>query len=256
MNRLAYIEMKAARAQVHLDVLNGEINVYLRKPYTRTRKDDLEKKRHIVRTEQTPLPPIIGMLLGEFLYCLRSGLNQAAWHLALPDARLHKARDICFPVVESRTTKGFSATLKLFPDPVAAEIELLQPYHGTGAPQDHPLWQLNFLSNVDKHKMIPLASTSYPVFVPGNPAVEVKEFEYAHEVSVPLSDKADLDFEPSHPSEIEFGEWHSDVRIPSHRLADIHGFITCTVIPKLAGFFSDSPDTPISRADLVGIVLE
>jgi len=63
--------------------------------------------------------------------------------------------DVQFPIVESSTTKGFSDTLKLFPDPVATQIELLQPYHESGAPQDHALWQLNFLSNFYKHKVDP-----------------------------------------------------------------------------------------------------
>jgi hypothetical protein len=31
---------------------------------------------------------------------------------------------------------------------------------------------------------------------------------------------------------------------------DLFGFVTCTVIPKLSGFFSDTPDTLLSRADL------
>ena len=216
MNRLAYIEMKAARAQVHLDELNREIDIYLRNAYCVTRKDDLNRKRHIVRTEQTPLPQIIGMLLGEFLYCLRSGLDQAAWNLALPTAKRDRPRDIQFPIVESSTAKGFAATLKLFPDAVAKIIELLQPYHGSDSPQDHLLRQLNFLSNFDKHKSIPVASTSFPIFMPVNPAAEREDFEYAIEVSVPLMDKKDLDFQPNVPSEIEFGEWKGDTRIPRH----------------------------------------
>ena len=44
-----------------------------------------------------------------------------------------------------------------FPSAVAKEIELLQPYNGLGAPEDHLLWQLNFLCNFDKHKVVPLA---------------------------------------------------------------------------------------------------
>ena len=39
-----------------LDELNREINIYLRKPYTVTRRDDLKNMRHVVRTEQTPVP--------------------------------------------------------------------------------------------------------------------------------------------------------------------------------------------------------
>ena len=128
--------------------------------------------------------------------------------------------------------------------------------NGLGAPEDHLLWQLNFLCNFDKHKVVPLASISFPIFVPVNDAVLVKDFEYAVEVSIPLSDKKDLDFQPQVPSQVEFGDWGSDIRIPRQRLADIHGFTICTVIPKLARFFTDTPDTPLCRADLVGPVYE
>jgi len=92
--------------------------------------------------------------------------------------------------------------------------------------------------------------------MPVNPAAEREDFEYAIEVSVPLIDKKDLDFQSSVPSEIEFGEWNGDTRIPRHRLADIHGFVTCTVIPRLAGLFSDIPETPLSRTDLIREVYE
>lgn len=255
MNRLVYIEMKIARAQVHLDALNRELAIYLQDVYTVIRKDDIENARHICRTQQNPIPPIIGMLLGEFLYCLRSGLDQAAWQLALPDAKRDFPRDICFPIVEEKS-KRLTTILSYFPDAVAKEIELLQPYHGPGVPQEHPLWQLNLLCNFDKHKVIPLASTSFPIFVPVNPAVLVKDFEDAIEVSVPLSNKKDLDFQPQVSPEVEFGEWLSDIRIPRHRLADVHGFMRCSVVPKLARFFPDSPETPLSRADLVGPVYE
>ncbi len=255
MNRLVYIEMKIARAQVHLDALNRELAIYLQDAYTVIRKDDIENARHICRTQQNPIPPIIGMSLGEFLYCLRSGLDQAAWQLALPDAKRDFPRDICFPIVEEKS-KRLTTILSYFPDAVAKEIELLQPYHGPGVPQEHALWQLNLLCNFDKHKVIPLASTSFPIFVPVNPAVLVKDFEDAIEVSVPLSNKKDLDFQPQVSPEVEFGGWLSDIRIPRHRLADVHGFMRCSVVPKLARFFPDSPETPLSRADLVGPVYE
>src|SRR5712692_5045737 len=105
MNRLAYIEVKIASAQVHLDALKREIGIYLQDAYTVNRKDDIDNARHICRTEQNAIPPIIGMLLGEFLYCLRSGLDQAAWQLALPTAKRDFPRDIYFPIVEERSKR-------------------------------------------------------------------------------------------------------------------------------------------------------
>jgi hypothetical protein len=106
---------------------------------------------------------------------------------------------------------------------------------------------LNTLCNIDKHCVIPINSRTIPVFVPNNPAVLIQHFdsEDVIEVSVPLRDKHQLDFEPDPVFPIEFGEWDSDIRIAHHRLADIHGFIECTVIPKFRKFGLERPEAPL-----------
>ncbi len=94
---VAYLVMKADRAQLHLDALNREIDRFLEEPYIVIRKDDVEKGRHTRRTEMKGNDPVMAMLLGEFLYCLRSGLDQMAWQLSTPDARQNKPTDTCRP---------------------------------------------------------------------------------------------------------------------------------------------------------------
>ena len=237
-----YLVTKTERAKLHLDAFNGHVSAYMKEPYTVVRKYDAENRRHIKRFNNKGFEPVLGMELGEFLYCLRSGLDQMAWQLAKPDARRNSPKDIYFPIPEDLSTadrrRNYKRALALFPDPVAKEIDALQPHKGPNPPQDHPLWQLHKLCNLDKHIIIPIHSRGYNIFIPEGPGAKVEHFERedAFEVSVPEGEEANLDLHPTTSDAIEIGEWGSDWRLPVHRLSDIHGFITCTVIPRFEPF--------------------
>jgi hypothetical protein len=237
----AYLVLKAQRAQTHLDAFNRLVSAWRKEPYTIIRKDDPQNRRHVKRYHFKGFEPDLGMVLGEFLYCLRSGLDQMAWQLALSSARRDFERYICFPISDDLTgdrLKSYTNILRLFPADVAKEIDRLQPDNGVDRPESHPLSQLNKLCNFDKHRVIPIHSRGAPVFYPHVPGVLAYpiESEDAVEVSVPIEYKAALDFEPENTSEIQVGEWESDWFLPVHRLSDIHGFITCTVIPTFMPF--------------------
>jgi len=93
--------MKTERANVHLDALNLELDRFVNEPNPVITEDYIKGSRYIRRTQFRKIPPIIGMLLGEFLYCLRSGLDQLAWQLSLPTAKAATPKRICFPIFES-----------------------------------------------------------------------------------------------------------------------------------------------------------
>jgi hypothetical protein len=237
----AYLVLKAERAQTHLDAFNGLVSAWRKEPYTIVRKDDPQNRRHIKRYNFKGFEPDLGMVLGEFLYCLRSGLDQMAWQLALPAARRDFDRDVCFPLFDDlagNRRNSYTNILRLFPADVAREIDGLQPHNGVDPPELHPLSQLNKLCNFDKHKLIPIHSRGAPVFYPHIPGVFAYpiESEDAIEVSVPIEHKSVLDFEPENTSEVQIGEWEADWSLPTYRLSDIHGFITCTVIPTFMPF--------------------
>jgi hypothetical protein len=241
---LAYLVMKTERAKLHLQALNQELDAFTEEPYTVITKEDTENSRYIRRVQFKGLNPLMGMLLGEFLYNLRSGLDQLAWQIAPPAARKDFSTVLCFPIFErvcnSQERKNYNRALSWFPDDVQKEIDTLQPYKRPDGPENHPLWQLNKLCNIDKHSVIPINSRSVNIFVPQNPAAKVEHLGYedAIEVSVPLCDKAQLDFEPDPVFPIEFGEWDSDLAIPRRKLADMQGFIECSVIPTFKRFAS------------------
>ena len=247
-----YLVTKAERAKLHLDAFNGHVSAYMKEPYTVICTYDAENRRYIKRFQLKSFDPVLASELGEFLYCLRSGLDQMAWQLALPNARRDSPRDIYFPifrdVTETKAAQRYSDRLALFPGDVAKELDAVQPHRGPGAPETHPLWQLNKLCNFDKHKLIPIHSRGINPFVPSVPGAKIEELdqEDAIEVSVPEQYKDHLDLKPTLPDPIEIGEWNSDWRLPLYRLSDIHDFITCTVIPRFVPFnLADVPTEPL-----------
>lgn len=75
----------------------------MKEPYTVISKYDAENRRHIKRFQLKSFESVLGMEPGEFLYCLRSGLDQMAWQMAKPTARSASPRDISFPIYEDLT---------------------------------------------------------------------------------------------------------------------------------------------------------
>jgi hypothetical protein len=252
-----YLVEKAERAKLHLDAFNGHVSAYMKEPYGVITKHDANNRRYVKRFHLKAFESVLGMELGEFLYCLRSGLDQMAWQMALPNARRDSPRDIYFPITEDLSKgdrssrdrrRSYAKALKRFPHDVRRQINAIQPHKGADPPETHPLWQLNKLCNLDKHKLIPIHSRGINPFIPAVPGVEVKnsDREDSIEVSVPEEYKNRLDLRPTLPDPIEIGEWNSDWRVPLYRLSDIHGFITCTVIPRFVPFnLADIPTEPL-----------
>jgi hypothetical protein len=247
-----YLVTKTERAKLHLDAFNEHVSAYMKEPYTVVSEYDAGNRRHIRRFQLKGFEPVLGMELGEFLYCLRSGLDQMAWQMATPEARRDFASALCFPIFERATNsqdrRNYRKALDWFPIEVQKEIDALQPYKGPNPAQDHPLWQLNKLCNLDKHALIPIHSRGINLFVPDVPGIKAQNLdrEDAIEVSVPEEYESHLDLKPTLPDTIEIGEWNSDWRLPLYRLSDIYSFITCTVIPRFVPFnLADAPPEPM-----------
>src|ERR1035438_8954375 len=165
---LADVQMKTNRAQVHFDTLQTELDKWLHNPKSCTIREgtDFEKQVHIFQIEIAPLPEIIPGVLGDFVCCLRSSLDQLAWGLAhiWPSRKFTRTeeRRIQFPIFEERNAT-YEDRIKLFPPAVATVIDSLQPYLRGNAFRDDPLWKLNELWTMDKHRAIPMNSNALAV---------------------------------------------------------------------------------------------
>lgn len=243
-DRLVYVKMKARRADEHFHSLESELGKWAAKPYTITKQLQFDKWLYTVRVDISLTPEIIPMLLGDFVCCLRSSLDQLAWKLAhLPPIRTFTEREekrIQFPIFKVRNNI-YDDIRKLFPPAVADVIDNFQPYLRGNAFRDDPLWQLNELWNMDKHRTIPISPYSLNISFPMegwhefvNPATYFRHyFEVNFPIGMALTGEVNL--EPTISVEILFGE--GPLEVPFSRLKEINDFVRNTVIPRFAGFF-------------------
>jgi hypothetical protein len=242
VNPLVYVGMKVDRAQHHLDALDRELRRFDRKPsYTISRNEDVKNSLYIVRIEGKAAPQIIPMLLGDFICCLRSALDQLAWQLISIGPGGFKKRDegkIYFPII-AKPENWPPWSLPFFPKESHSLLDKVQPYHRGAAFDKHPLWQLNELCNLDKHRVIPVNCSSLTVHfpVPGWEAFR-RDLDYGLEVRFPLSMKSKFHLKPHVSSQILFGEHMGSLEISRNELGKINEFVRGEVIRPFSGLFS------------------
>jgi len=241
------VEMKARRAQYHLDTLNGEINRWLALPNVPMIREytKFEEGIHVFRVDIGLVPQVIPMLLGDFVCCLRSCLDQLAWGLAHLDPKRvfseREQRNISFLIFKQRDGT-YENRRSLFPSTVAGQFDTLQPYLRGNAYRDDPLWQLNELWTMDKHRMIPSNCTVITVALPG-PSSTWKQFVHYFddhlEVRFPLVSymSSKMQFKPQFSLEILFGERMGAFEVSPVRLNEINDFVRGDVLPRFACFF-------------------
>ncbi len=122
----------------------------------------------------------LSLLIGEFVYSVRSGLDQLIHRLArntTPNLPESWARSSAFPIFrsgpefrgEKRGRRSAKPKMRGLSPDARRTIERLQPYHRRQAPLLWALWQLEELSNLDKHRDMPLTGA-----VPAQGSVAIK----------------------------------------------------------------------------------
>ncbi len=129
--------MKARRADEHFQSLDAELRKWAAKPYTVTKQIKFDKWLYVVWVDISLTPEIVPMLLGDFVCCLRSALDQLAWKLAhLDRTRIFTEREeqqIHFPIFKIRNNT-YEDRRSLFPPAVADIIDTFQPSITEGIP--------------------------------------------------------------------------------------------------------------------------
>src|SRR5271165_2240571 len=193
--------MFLGRAKKHMDALDALLKQFTgEKAYTLTRYDDLEQQRHCLKIKLHDVPDDICLTVGDLFYNMRSCLDQLVWSLAHRVGRILDPDYTQFPVMES--------------------------YHRGDAYKAHPLWRLDAMCNLDKHRRIPAnGSEIIPTFSnltrgevwgiqpigPGQLAVEFpldlrfQALDDCHIASVPLAAKHKLQLDPRIPFKVNFG---------------------------------------------------
>lgn len=148
---------KLDRAAEHIALLDSETSAFFEsEPYEVESEFDADVSEQVFKLKIVRQPPLrLGAILGDFAHNLRSALDHLICQLALLDGAA-SCDTTQFPICSSNGQfkrhepswlKGLSATH-------IADIERLQPYHAGKMADHHFLTILNYLDNVDKHRVL------------------------------------------------------------------------------------------------------
>jgi hypothetical protein len=75
--------LKTKRAKEHLDALRHELESFRdSKSHRVSRERDIKNKRYRIRLKIADIPDTLPLIVGDFVCCLRSSLDQLVWALA------------------------------------------------------------------------------------------------------------------------------------------------------------------------------
>jgi hypothetical protein len=154
---------KLSRAEKHLGAIAEALQASRYGDLRVVAKDDPNPRFRaaVIRLPKPGLGPSV--IIGDFLYNVRSALDHLVWQLILANGAVPKERKNAFPI--SKTIERFREQLDSFkrlkgvsPQGVAL-IDGLQPYR-SGEPlcNLHPLWILSELAEIDKHRTLNLTT--------------------------------------------------------------------------------------------------
>jgi hypothetical protein len=235
--------LKTTRAHVHLTALKAELEAFAESnPYTLAGEDDLEHGTYVIRFQMAEVPDLIPLIVGDFLYCLRSALDQTVWYLA--KIGTPNPQHTQFPIIEVEhlSRRRFKHQTAGVPTDAVAIIKSLQPYLGGNEATvwSHLLWRLDRLCNIDKHRRIPTHGSALvlqnilPAPVPG---LSSEALDRGGIVRIPLAYKGQVDFNPAATITVIFGDLSEGIGCDFAGLDAIYEFVAHSVIPRFTGFF-------------------
>jgi len=234
---------------MHLDQLERELSAWIKRPpYTVSCEDNFQYGIHFCRILIDLTPDIIPMLIGDFISNLRAALDHTAWQVAhLNPKKIFSAKErkrIQFPIYSGDAAQ-FADLCSLFPSTIANIFDELQANRGGNAYRDGPLWQLNKLWNMDKHRGIPLSYNyvvlDFPMFPGWRKCAFVGSLDHGLEVRLPLDVacawNSTVYLKPKVAVDVLVGEESRTFNLPRRRLREIHNFVARDVVPRFLGFF-------------------
>ncbi len=241
MRGLADPYLKTARAKEHLFEIRERLDAFRKnKPIAISHEDDLENQLHIVRLHVRDIPEKIPLIVGDFVYCLRSSLDQLVW--ALAHTTKPYPRNTQFPILDQPDERRIRDCTRGVPGDAVVIIQSLQPYTGQNpaAVRSHLLWRLNLLSNIDKHRRVPtdknVTDINFPDF-PSQHRALIKDDIDAGVISVPIFLKDKMRCAPSFSLNVIFGDSHEGIECDVDGLDAIYQFVAEAVLPKFLRFF-------------------
>jgi hypothetical protein len=261
---------KLDRAHEHLTALHNEVGAFLdSRPYGISSKTEMHEGTEVFRVklpdDETLRFLRFSILAGDYVTTLRSSLDHLAWGLSLLTTTIKNPTKTPFdktefPIfLEARPT----SVRKKIPDvpaPAQDEIERLQPYH-CGNPVDtafHPLAVIYTLTNIDKHRHIPIVRYAFKLdgTVPPHSQIKIRLIQALDDdehiqsrpdgIAVASHSEATLKidavfhvlFEKIDAAQNLNAEQLAALRgLPIDQLGTLYEFVRDEVFPRLSGFF-------------------
>ncbi len=233
--------LKTARAKEHLDDLRARLIKFREEqPISFERNDDLANNVHTIRIKIKAIPDKVTLIAGDFLYCLRSSLDQLVWSLAKKDGEYPSGTQ--FPIFDYRDPNKFQRNTIGVPPQAVKLIECYQPYNAQNevVMKEQLLWQLNKLCNIDKHRRIPTDATIVDFRFPDFPRKFIQRANFDAEtetVTMPLELKQYAKLDPTAYLNVTFGDSHEGIRCDAARFEQMYEFVAHKLIPRFATFF-------------------
>jgi hypothetical protein len=196
------ISYKLRRAHEQFESLDVAIKRFLEADPEKWRvvsHDDPDTRDRIYGIEVIEPPPAVewGVLTGEIVHNLRSGLDHLAYALCLDHAPSKTPpRNTEFPIFwdEDRfddvKTGGGRYKIRGMSWEAQSAIRDLQPFNAGRLPKAQSLWLLQEMSNIDKHRHVHLAVLGYPA---------ITSFEDPEVELIPIWSKDNREAARAHP---------------------------------------------------------
>jgi hypothetical protein len=207
-------ELKLAWASYHLDRFEAEVREWRERHTHRYESHfDRESGKQIVRIRfPEPVPTEFRLIIGDCLHNLRSALDNLAYELAVsehgssPLPGRHERRSE-FPIFGKRkwSVRERREKIGCINPRAQAIIQRLQPYRRGDKYASDPLWMLNELNNMDKHRVPVVTQVALSAWVdlsdapylPGTLNLNLGAFEDGAEIASYIPDTAARGFDPN-----------------------------------------------------------
>jgi len=254
------VHNKLNRAKKHLETLDGYLLKYKAlNPNRMIRNLNAEETFYeYVFSGLYPTFIDLGLVISEYIYHLRSALDQIIFGLAefspdLTDREWEKAkRSTSFPIRETEQGGFIDGSLMFIPKAIRADvhaaIHAVQPYSTSERPDRQLLAVLERLSNGDKHRtpqvtgnVLKIDTADLPPGVEIMAHGDLKDGDLLARVAAHI-DPA-VEFEPRVTFEVTLGvpTGRSTLNILIQDLPQIYHFVRDEVVPKFEPFFPPIP---------------
>ena len=229
------------RAERHLSELRSVFSSYKHISTFKTVREEQPLHGRVVIRLYSPLASIeLALILGDFIYNTRSALDRLAWDLSRLTTPV-PPEQVMFPIHKRLEDMGaFNKKVQGIPSAAVAEIRRLQPDRLGDEFHQDPLWQLNSLSNIAKHRTFAVGASEVSAYIqPGGYTQRVLSdcIEYAWPIG--LKDDArvvglSMSFLFGKP--VEFPG--DDFEITEDQLIEMHRYVRDDVAPRFEQIFA------------------